>query len=59
MIKILIRDDKFASIRFNHKEECNEFKQLMLQKKEDHMKSTKDTLYFPFDIKVKDERREK
>ena len=49
MIKVSIRTDKLAVVRFNHKEECNRFRDLMLNKKND--------LDFPTKIKVKDERR--
>lgn len=49
MIKVSIRSDKLVVVRFNHKTECNHFKDLMEKLKWDS--------YFPGKIKIKDERR--
>ena len=48
MIKVNIRNDKMAVIRFNHKTECDKFLALMVDKKID--------LEFPVKIKIRDER---
>lgn len=48
MIKIGIRSDKLAVVRFNHKVECNKFRDIMLKLQKDPEFSVK--------IKIKDER---
>ena len=48
MIKISIRTDKMAVVRFNHKTECEKFIKLMEEKRKDPG--------FPVKIKIRDER---
>lgn len=48
MIKVSIRSDKMAIVRFNHKIECDKFVALMID--------TKKSPEFPAKIKIRDER---